>query len=289
MQTQSASLMTNTGIKLVYRTWEGDGPPLVLIHGLASSMYIWDYVAPVLAARFSVIAYDQRGHGQSDKPDGGYDLDTMFRDLEALISALNIDKPVIVGHSWGATLALGYAAAHPEGCAGVALVDGGVMNFDDWPDSSWEAVSHKLAPPDITRFTINELHSRIKSGRPETAHIPDDEVIAFLKSLMAEAPDGTVRPRLSRENHMRILRTIWETRPAALFQRVKCPVLIILANKPTKDSAAFDERSSNIKNLNLEHARSMLEKVKIVEMKDTIHDIPLHRPEQLAEEILAFF
>src|SRR4051812_39982314 len=111
MAMHQTNLVTpNTHIRLSYRTWGDSGPPVVLVHGLASSLHIWDFVAPLLAEKFSVVAYDQRGHGLSDKPNDGYDLATMVADLEGLISELRLDKPVIIGHSWGATLALGYAA-----------------------------------------------------------------------------------------------------------------------------------------------------------------------------------
>ena len=115
------------GINLHYRDWGGTGRPVVLLHGLASSCHIWDLVAPQLAEDFSVIAVDQRGHGLSDKPESGYDFASVGRDLLGVIQARGLERPVIVGHSWGADVALEFAVACPEIPAGICFVDGGMI------------------------------------------------------------------------------------------------------------------------------------------------------------------
>src|SRR5205823_10946826 len=76
------------GLRFHYRDWGGRGRPLVLLHGLASTARIWDLVAPLLAARYRVVALNQRGHGESDKPDDGYDFATITGDLAAFLDAL---------------------------------------------------------------------------------------------------------------------------------------------------------------------------------------------------------
>src|SRR5438105_1003656 len=98
MNDQSA--ITRNGIHIAFRDQAGELPAIVLVHGLSSSRHIWDRVLPLLAPH-RVVAYDQRGHGESDKPDTGYGFDDMTADLEAVLDALAIDRPVLVGHSWG--------------------------------------------------------------------------------------------------------------------------------------------------------------------------------------------
>src|SRR5947209_13357686 len=100
------------GLKLHYLRWSSPASspasspknlPIVLLHGLASAARIWDFVAPLLAERgYTVTALDQRGHGESDKPDSGYDFATILADDNAAVQALGIEHPIIVGHSWGA-------------------------------------------------------------------------------------------------------------------------------------------------------------------------------------------
>jgi pimeloyl-ACP methyl ester carboxylesterase len=259
---------------------------LVLVHGLASTSRIWDFVAPVLAERYYVAAYDQRGHALSDKPPDGYDLPTMLADLVGFLDALRMEKPVLVGHSWGANLALACAASHPERCAGLALVDGGIYDFQDMPGTTWEKISRDLAPPDLSRFTLADIVSRIRDG--VLSSLPHSFVEEYAGSMMSVQPDGTIRARLTLDRHLDILRTIYEIRTSELLPRVKCPVLAIQAT----DGEPRSERAASfllMKKQGAERARELLPEAKVVWMEDTIHDIPLHRPKRLAREIMEFF
>src|SRR5215510_6504983 len=96
--------------------YEGDPAlmPFVLVHGLASNLRLWDGVAEHLhAAGHTVIALDQRGHGRSDAPDAGYEIDTAVADLLALIETLGLERPLLVGQSWGGSVVLELAWRHP--------------------------------------------------------------------------------------------------------------------------------------------------------------------------------
>src|SRR5688500_1221253 len=79
----------------------GEGPPLVLIHGWPQSWFEWRRQIPRLAERFTVIAPDLRGLGDSDKPDTGYDKRTLASDVHALVASLGHEKIGLVGHDWG--------------------------------------------------------------------------------------------------------------------------------------------------------------------------------------------
>src|SRR5436309_14541483 len=97
----------------------GPGAPgLLLHHGLASSQRIWDLMLPALARRFRVVTYDARGHGLSAKPTSAYGFDHLRGDALAVIRAARLRAPVIVGHSWGAMVALDLAAARPASIGG---------------------------------------------------------------------------------------------------------------------------------------------------------------------------
>ncbi|MDQ1426431.1 MAG: lipase, partial [Acidimicrobiaceae bacterium] len=94
-------------VTLVVRRHDGDGRPFLLVHGLASNARLWDGVADHLAAAdHAVVTVDQRGHGQSSKPDHGYDFATVVADLVALIDALDLDRPIVAGQSWGGNVVL---------------------------------------------------------------------------------------------------------------------------------------------------------------------------------------
>jgi pimeloyl-ACP methyl ester carboxylesterase len=99
---------------------------VVFLHGLVmDNLSSWYFtVANAASLRAEVILYDLRGHGKSERPPSGYSLSEMVADLDALIDALAVARPVVlVGNSFGGLLALAYALARPARVRGVALVD----------------------------------------------------------------------------------------------------------------------------------------------------------------------
>jgi pimeloyl-ACP methyl ester carboxylesterase len=91
----------------------GEGHPLLLIAGVGYSRWFWHKVAPALAARFRVIAFDNRGAGESDKPAGPHDVPMLAADAAGLLEALNSRPAYVVGHSLGGFIAQELAVAHP--------------------------------------------------------------------------------------------------------------------------------------------------------------------------------
>lgn len=102
---------------------EGRGPPIVFLHGLGASMYAWrKNLAPVAAAGYRVIAFDNRGFGFSDKPATGYGNASYARLTVALLDALHLPDAVLIGHSMGGAIAAEVAIAHPERVRGLVLI-----------------------------------------------------------------------------------------------------------------------------------------------------------------------
>ena len=103
---------------------DGRGPAVILIHGLGASMYSWRHnIAPVAAAGFRVIAYDNRGFGASGKPDSGYTNHDYATLLVALMDSLHVADAVLVGHSMGGAIAAEVTLSHPERVRGLVLID----------------------------------------------------------------------------------------------------------------------------------------------------------------------
>jgi len=96
---------------------DGEGPPVLLVHGFPDDHTVWRKQIPALvAAGYKVIAPDTRGCGDSDAPvgSGHYTIDLLVADLVALLDALHIDKVRLVAHDWGAGIAWTLAMRHPE-------------------------------------------------------------------------------------------------------------------------------------------------------------------------------
>jgi pimeloyl-ACP methyl ester carboxylesterase len=277
--------VTGSGVRLHYRAWAGPDapaePPVLLIHGLASGSRIWDLVAPILARRRRVVALDQRGHGLSDKPDDGYDFATIVADDHTAVTELGLERPVVVGHSWGASVVIALAAAHPAAVSGVALVDGGVGSFRDRPDWTWEKVARDLAPPDYAGTPRDAFVERLRAGGHAAYWRPELEEIIL--NIVELRPDDTVGPRLARANHLKILRSMWDEPVSDKLADVRCPFLAVLA-----EGLAGDARAAAFLEGKRRGAARLLERVPGAEVRwlpDTVHDVPLQRPAELAEMI----
>ncbi|WP_121820511.1 alpha/beta fold hydrolase [Halostella salina] len=132
----TAGTVRANGIDLgYYRT--GEGPPVVLAHGMFDSGRRWVPLGSDLADEHEVIAYDARGHGRSDAPESGYDIDSRIADLVGLVEGLDLADPVLVGHSMGAATVALAAAEHPDLPRGLVLED--PSRFRRRPEMSVEA------------------------------------------------------------------------------------------------------------------------------------------------------
>src|SRR5919112_169900 len=116
--------ITLHGNRVTYRIG-GDGPLLVLIHGITSSSASWEPVLPLLAEHYTILAPDLLGHGQSDKPAGDYSLGSHACIVRDLMLALGHERATIAGHSLGGGIAMQVAYQFPELVNRLVLVSSG--------------------------------------------------------------------------------------------------------------------------------------------------------------------
>jgi pimeloyl-ACP methyl ester carboxylesterase len=262
--------------------WGGQGEWLVLLHGLASQAHIWDLAAPRLTDSFRVVAVDQRGHGLTDKPDSGYDFASVTNDLDHVLNTLQVDRAILAGHSWGGNVALDYTVDHPARVGGLVLVDGGFLQVGDRMD--WPTAEKMLEPPDLIGTPAEEIRANLKFWLNGAWSAQAVDIVMQNFEIRA---DGTIAPHLRKANHMQVVRALWEHRPAELWTKVQCPVLMV----PAVQSPPYDERTQGIleaKRRNIALAEERLARSQTIWMNDTIHDIPLQRPAELAEAIKDF-
>src|SRR5918996_5224359 len=112
------------GHRVAYRC-AGSGPAIVLVHGITSTSATWDQVMPYLATRFTVIAPDLIGHGESAKPRGDYSLGAYASGVRDLMVTLGHESATFVGHSLGGGVVMQLSYQFPQRCERLVLVDSG--------------------------------------------------------------------------------------------------------------------------------------------------------------------
>jgi pimeloyl-ACP methyl ester carboxylesterase len=126
-QTTNLKSVMRDGITLRYTEAGAGDPPLLFIHGWTCNHTHWRGQLPHFAKKHRVVALDLRGHGESDKPDEDYSIPTFAEDVAWLIQELNLEKPVVIGHSMGGVIAAALARKHPELASAVVLVDSPIV------------------------------------------------------------------------------------------------------------------------------------------------------------------
>src|SRR6058998_2582519 len=145
------------GHQVVYRI-AGSGPPVVLVHGMVNSSRHWQAVATRLAERYTVIAPDLVGHGDSATPRGDYSLGAHAAVIRDLLSALGIERATMVGHSLGGGIAMVFFWQFPERVERLALVSSGGLGDDVSP------LLRSAALPGASALISLVGHRRVTAG-----------------------------------------------------------------------------------------------------------------------------
>jgi pimeloyl-ACP methyl ester carboxylesterase len=245
----------------------------LLVHGLASNARMWDGVARRLTELgHRSAAVDLRGHGGSDKPDGGYDFVTITDDLVRVLDGLGWDRAAVAGQSWGANVVVELAHRFPGRMAGAALVDGGTIELSrQFP--AWEDCERELAPPEMAGMTFDSVDRMFRTNHPDWPEAGIQGALACFE----RRPDGTVAPWLTRTHHLTILRHLWEQRPSALFAGTRIPVLLVPAGHGEADARSVDKARA----VAAAEAAFVVARTRWFSPAD--HDVHAQFPDELAE------
>lgn len=143
------------GLKINYYRTGGDKPAVVLLHGLTDYGLCWTRFPLFLEPSYDVVMVDMRGHGMSEKPDNGYRAEDMADDVYWIVRTLSLNKPVVIGHSMGASVAAVLARHNPK------LVSGVVLEDPPWQilEGSEQNMTHRLTPGDFSN-RLQDLKSK---------------------------------------------------------------------------------------------------------------------------------
>ncbi|MBV9229268.1 MAG: alpha/beta hydrolase [Chloroflexi bacterium] len=266
---------------------DSDNIPIVLLHALGATADTWRLVAKQLCRQHLVIAFDQRGHGQSDQPESGYDLATIAEDLIRGMAALGLGQVALVGHGWGARVALVLAGRHPALVSHLILVDCPHVEPRHWPGMTRERFIREEPPKEI----YASCSSFIKAMRREMAVFWSPEVEKIVQASIRELPDGRVEEWLRPEQQRKIRAAVWEDRALSYYGKLTCPVLLVPAAARPQPGEALPARLENADEFAVAKGHMVAQVARAIQhcsvlwMPDTAHDIQLHRPGALAKAI----
>lgn len=269
------------GVRLHYLEWMLESvsdrkPPVVLLHGLSSNARYWERLAQHLPNR-RLVALDQRGHGLTGQAPGapafpqGYTMEQLLQDVVFVISELGLRKPVVVGHSWGATVALELVGTRPGTAGGLVFIDGPVQSAANL--FSWEEAQILMQPP-LPRFA--SFADAVADSRRDFEGAWDEDLESFVKARII--PDGEALVlTLTAPVRLELLRGLYESQPDVLWPRVEVPAVALLAMHGPA-------RISRSRELGAQRLATLAPNVE-VRWFASPHDIPLFLPAEVASAV----
>ena len=276
-------------VRMHYLDWGSPGagqesprsPVVLALHGLASSCHWFDLVIPDLVDSHRCLALDQRGHGETDQPPTGYDWQTLSTDVIEALDQLGLEKATVVGHSWGAYVALSLAAKYPNRVSALVMIDGGFFDWTRWPEATWDWFKDRLSPRDVSGKR-DEYVGRL---RQQLAECWSDQLESIVMSMVRVGPDGAVRDILEPSSHAQVLEAMWKEPCSTMFPQVSCPTLIVAAGPRQRGgSSEFAKMRHDMATA----AQSAIKGSQVAWIPDTIHDIGYHKQAELAGVLLDF-
>jgi pimeloyl-ACP methyl ester carboxylesterase len=223
------------------REWGSEeGRPLVFWHALGagtSGAYLTELAPTLTAAGLRLIAPDAPGFGQSPAlPAERYEMDSLLDLLREVLDARGIDRAILMGHSWGGTIATAFAAAEPDRVDGLVLVDTGHMDYQDSPNfphgkSLEQLIEDARDPERSIRTTEERFEAEAQEGvrRPVTPELLE----MFRAGLRQE--NGELVSIITPEVRGAVMHGIMQSRVSASWPAIaaaRIPILLLVATEP---------------------------------------------------------
>jgi pimeloyl-ACP methyl ester carboxylesterase len=261
---------------------EADGPGVVLVPGLLAPGWAWAPVARRLARVRRTVVADLRGHGLSDAPPLGYDLETLAADLVVVADgsgALEGGPVVLAGHGCGAMVAAGAAAILEGRCAGLVLVDGGWERVEETAGVDVEEFLRGLdEPPEVLR----SMDAWLADRRAFDPGSWDADQERAARDAVVETAAGrllrTVRPHVVSA----VVRSMFGYEPAAALAAVPAPVTALVAFA----TGEADVRLAELRRTAAARAAAGLGPISVAGFPADAHNLMRYRPAEVAAAIL---
>ncbi|HZP28971.1 MAG TPA: alpha/beta hydrolase [Acidimicrobiia bacterium] len=213
------------GVRLAYVEAGAGEPAVLLLHGMACRH---EHMLPVLthlADRHRCVAIDLRGHGSSDAPVGAYTMDDFLADVDGVVGSLDLGRPILIGHSFGGSIALAYADRYPDRVAALVMLDSGMR-------------SNQVLTADLGPF-----YDELRSGDAERYRAT---LGAFVRERLVDPVDGeafaaeiaALMGTVPSHVFLSMSETVQQLRSAELAARCALPSLLVLSRQDFADPAA---------------------------------------------------
>lgn len=264
-------------LRLHYLHWPGEGPPAVLLHATGFLARLWEPIAQGLRGRFHVYAYDARGHGDSDKPAGGYGWPGIAADLRGFLDALGLRSVLSVGHSSGAAGVAHLAATEPGYVTTTVLIEPTVFpEGAPGGEERRETLSASAAKRRTVWPSRDELFDAYR-GRPTFARWRDDVLRLYVAHGAFDREDGQIELKCPGEIEAELYRRSLSTETWGLLPRIACPTLVL--------------RGEDTELLLARIAEGVAERIpgaRLVTVAGGGHFVLMERPDAVLAEITAF-
>jgi non-heme chloroperoxidase len=225
-----SSLVEVNGIHLHTLDWGGSGPSLLFLPGLGCNAHIFDHFAPRFTDHFHVLALTRRGHGESDHPETGYDIDTLTEDIRLFLDRQGIDCVTLVGHSYAGAEMSHFAALHPERIQKLVYLDAAFYrNLPEFKTMQEKNPLPALQNPLMAgdHYSVEDYFASVKRAYPPLAMIWNSSMEAQSLHEITIQPDGRVLDRMSDAIGAALNKTIIEYEPED--EKIQAPTLSFFA------------------------------------------------------------
>jgi len=252
---------------------KGAGRPVVLIHGNPGSCQDWGRLYGPLASRYCGFAFDRPGHGHSDRPNHRpITVDVQAQMLHAALKELNVEQPILVGHSWGGALAAAYALEFPDALSGAVLLAPAVYDGDDGVSFLTKVPAWPIVG-DLVNFLFTPLFGAwIVREDLQKAFAPDEVPKHYLRHVLSEWTRPKKVKWYSVDDAL-----LTESLPkfASRYSDIRVPVVIV-----TGDSDLIVPAKENAHRL-----YEALPHAELIVLEKTGHQIPFTRPDAVVDAI----
>ncbi len=216
------------GVRIRIHHLGGTGPPLLCVHATGFHGRVWEPFVPPLREHFSVIALDQRGHGDSDKPEGGYVWPKFGDDALAVVDHLGLEDPVGLGHSAGATSLVFAESSRPGTFSRLVLMDPTLMppEYRQAASAGFNPMSEQARKRRAVWDSHDEMMERLRAGTP-LAGWREDFLRAYVSYGTDTLPDGTVRLKCPPEIEAQVYAGAPTNDGWDRLSQLRCPTLFL--------------------------------------------------------------